>query len=354
MDEDDEQVIKEDWTSQDSEENKYLLRVEKIDQDYVLRALKNEKKSGKANYLVVRSLMNKDYKEVGYIIRAGDVIRLGQVEYQISEMRFMDPSTKELKTDKFYDMLYQEDKYTEYKIADVTEQVDEILEKRRIRDETLKENEEGWEELACRYCLSESICSDQMDDMLICPCECKGGSSYVHVLCLSSWIKQKIVAQDSMGIKTYKWDNLKCEICKAKWPIIVKYHDQSKRLFKIEKPEDPYMIIEQISINKENKVNNNIISLITGKEGLNLTVGKDSKNIFRLTDPSISDSHATIKWEKGRFVLYDKKSKFGTLVRLSEDWKIGYGKVAVQTEKTVFTIMKKQTKNYLKYFGDDE
>lgn len=316
-----------------------LLMLQKEDSEYILRVNKDRQKDPeRANYLVVRSLVDKENKEKGYILSAGDIIRLGQIEYQISEMRCAGRQSKELETVTFHDMLYQEEKFTQNKIVDVTAEVERLNEMRSKADA---------EEVTCRYCLSESITSDPFEDILICPCECKGGSSYVHLHCLCAWIKQKILSQDNSGIKIYKWENLKCEICKAKWPIIVKFREQSKRLLSLEKPEGPYMIIEQISVNKENRKNNNIISLIEGKEGLDLTVGKHYSNKFQLTDPSISEQHASIHWVDGRFVLKDKKSKFGTLVRMSGDWKIGPDRVAVQSGKTVFSIMRKETSNLL-------
>jgi len=57
----------------------------------------------------------------------------------------------------------------------------------------------------------------------------------------------------------------------------------------------------------------------------------------------VSRLHASIVLENDRFVLYDKQSKFGTLVKLTNNLPIDDNKRAFQIGRTVLTfIMKKE------------
>ena len=273
----------------------------------------------KEQYCVIRAISQVN-KDQGYILEIGDVIKLGDIKFKISELKTKNPETSQYKTLKCEKFFSEQNHLLKNKIFDVTDQI-----QKQAKD------------LSCRYCLVESICEDPIDNLLVHPCDCSGGSGYVHVLCLRSWIQQKITSVNSDRIITYKWNNLKCEVCKKKWPIIIKYKDSCRRLFDIEKPDSAYMLFEQISLN-QNVKGKNTMSMILENNNKVLKVGKDIKNHLRLTDPSISSSHVEIQYVGDHFVIKDLKSKFGTIVKLKSDWKIGSRRVVVQVGKTVFTI----------------
>jgi predicted component of type VI protein secretion system len=58
-----------------------------------------------------------------------------------------------------------------------------------------------------------------------------------------------------------------------------------------------------------------VVSLAKGKE---MTIGRSNHCDVRVNDVSLSRVHATIHLQDGEFILEDNRSKFGTLLELSE------------------------------------
>ena len=54
--------------------------------------------------------------------------------------------------------------------------------------------------------------------------------------------------------------------------------------------------------------------------------------------------HALLKYNNGRFLIFDNESKFGTLILLKEDYRIKDEKAAIQIGRTVFTSVLKYAK----------
>ena len=77
----------------------------------------------------------------------------------------------------------------------------------------------------------------------------------------------------------------------------------------LEKPEGNYMILEGACLRSKSVM---IIKNVP-HEGIKLGRGHECE--IRITDISVSRSHAFIKNINGGFHLYDNKSKFGSLVR---------------------------------------
>jgi len=58
----------------------------------------------------------------------------------------------------------------------------------------------------------------------------------------------------------------------------------------------------------------------------------------------VSRSHASIKYENGKFLIFDNKSKFGTLVQVKEPIEITQEKMVIQCGKTVVAFSLKSEK----------
>jgi hypothetical protein len=271
----------------------------------------------------------------GYILKIGDIMKFGQVQFKISEMRKKNLITKKFDDFKCKNYIMEQNHSLKDKIFDVTNQVQSLKMKKSKHEEE--------EEFNCRYCLLDSICEDEVDDLLIHPCDCSGGSEYVHVLCLRRWIEKKIVSENSKKLITYKINNLECEVCKKKWPMVIKYNDTYRRLFDIEKPECAYIIFEQLSNPNKDDDNeeSNVIRMILENNGEIFTIGQSLNNSFTLNHASIDNYHASIQYVNGEFILKDCDSRFGTLVKMREDWEIDENKIAIQVGKTVFSIFRR-------------
>ena len=71
---------------------------------------------------------------------------------------------------------------------------------------------------------------------------------YIHLKCLREWTDSRKQFHDLPGLKSYYWENLNCELCKAQLDLVVQSTTNSNQaifLLDIERPQDcPYMIIE--------------------------------------------------------------------------------------------------------------
>ena len=66
-----------------------------------------------------------------------------------------------------------------------------------------------------------------------------------------------------------------------------------------------------------------------------------------ISDISVSRYHAFIKFQNGRFSLFDKNSKFGTLVQLKEPLEVQKDKIGIQCGRTLitFTMREERTRD---------
>jgi hypothetical protein len=60
------------------------------------------------------------------------------------------------------------------------------------------------DEPACRFCHNPGE--------LVCPCECKGSSQYVHLQCLQQWQKSVLLSQSTHPDYQTKIDEI-CNVC---------------------------------------------------------------------------------------------------------------------------------------------
>mgnify|MGYP001810783084 CR=1 FL=1 len=63
----------------------------------------------------------------------------------------------------------------------------------------------------CRICLGEE---EDIQNELICPCNCSGTMKYIHNDCLREWLNGKKLVYQGERVKSYFWKALECELCK--------------------------------------------------------------------------------------------------------------------------------------------
>jgi len=64
--------------------------------------------------------------------------------------------------------------------------------------------------LACRICL----CEAEVDNPLICPCNCAGSMGSIHKNCLKEWLNSKRHVYKGDKVTSYFWKALECELCR--------------------------------------------------------------------------------------------------------------------------------------------
>lgn len=97
---------------------------------------------------------------------------------------------------------------------------------------------------------------------------------------------------------------------------MMKAGSQNYNLVKYDKPQGDYMVLESLS---QEKNTSRIIHII--RPAANKTVfklGRGHESDLRINDISVSRCHTKIKFEKGKFLLEDNQSKFGTLVLVKQ------------------------------------
>ena len=96
----------------------------------------------------------------------------------------------------------------------------------------------------------------------------------------------------------------------------MKNKDTMYNLVKYERPTGDYMVLESLSQEKNTSRIIHIIKPSGNKTEFKLGRGHESD--LRINDISVSRCHAKIKLVKGKFMLEDNTSKFGTLVLVKQ------------------------------------
>ena len=202
-------------------------------------------------------------------------------------------------------------------------------------DKHIKEHDLAIEdgEGSCKVCL----CSEEAeDDPLISPCNCKGSCRLIHVGCLRTWINSKVKKEIKGIVQSYNFTKFECEICKFPFPQMVRYNNKAVEMMTIIKPSKPYILFESIGNKHENR-DERWLHLISSEENSSIRIGRGHDCEIRITDISVSRKHAEIVLKDGDFYIADTKAKFGTLIRLEEDFTLLPNKpIRIQFARTVF------------------
>jgi hypothetical protein len=186
----------------------------------------------------------------------------------------------------------------------------------------------------CRICLMEGV---EDDDVFLQPCGCKGSVQSVHMSCLKYWIGSRMNTGRPDG--TFFYQPLACELCKVDYPYRVRMEcGELKDLQELPKPEPPFIVLANRSVRKDRGLH--FLSLADGKT---LKLGRSHDCHVRINDVSISRCQATIRYEHGRLILEDNKSKFGTLVMLRKPCSLQPGRTTtIQAGRTIISFTAKE------------
>ena len=199
---------------------------------------------------------------------------------------------------------------------------------------TMKDMSEEDPERRCRFCWGSEA---DAANPLLGTCKCAGSVGQIHYSCLSAWLQTRQQSKLSANFSTYFWKAFECEICKTAYPLMMKAEGNSYNLVKYDKPQGDYMVLESLS---QEKNTSRIIHII--RPSANKTVfklGRGHESDLRINDISVSRCHTKIKFERGKFLLEDNQSKFGTLVLVKQRTPLlpGFNK-AVQVGRTVINF----------------
>jgi len=151
-------------------------------------------------------------------------------------------------------------------------------------------------------------------------------------------------SKELQNFSSFFWKTFECEICKKAYPLMIKTNGYKYKLVEYEEQTGDYMVLE--SLNQE-KNTSRIIHIIRPSPQKDVfKLGRGHESDLRINDISVSRCHAKIKLEKGKFMLEDNQSKFGTLVLIKQRTPLlpGFNK-AVQVGRTVINFSVKSINN---------
>ena len=185
----------------------------------------------------------------------------------------------------------------------------------------------------CRICFGNET---SIENPLIAPCDCIGSIKYIHTDCIRHWLKSRIQTKTTATTASYYWTDFNCELCKTCLPSSVYYMGFKIDLVSIEYPDKPYMLLEEYS---PDHFNSSGIHIVSVDEGKSISIGRAQEAEFRITDISVSRNHACLGFLNNKFTISDKKSKFGTLLKMKKVVSLQTGKkISIQVGRTLFHI----------------
>jgi hypothetical protein len=213
----------------------------------------------------------------------------------------------------------------------------------------------------CKICFTME--SKYPNDNLISVCDCKGSLKYIHPTCLQQWIKSKADIRYKYISPNYfiiTLENFFCEICKKSFPIVVRRDDKSDPIYLLDvlKNKDNYVVFKNRLVENEKSIEAVREDYETpGKDKKQfielhfveftkyknyIYVGRDESSDICLKDVSVSRRHCKIILEEGRLKVHDEKSKFGTLISMSDD-------IVLNETNRKATLQKGNTVYHFKY-----
>jgi hypothetical protein len=98
--------------------------------------------------------------------------------------------------------------------------------------------------IICRICYSDE---SEVDSPLINFCKCSGDVKFIHLQCLSTWLKtkSKLLAFSNDICKQISFNKINCEICKEKFPEII-FDINKKKTYQVFKPEDIFSFVNNL------------------------------------------------------------------------------------------------------------
>ena len=206
-----------------------------------------------------------------------------------------------------------------------------------IHNKILKETKTKSKPL-CRICLSEE---HEKENPLIHPCNCDGTMKYIHLQCLRLLIQSKIKKTETDSCKVLTFKRLECEICKTAFPEKISIKGSLYSIIEIDKPDKDYIILEGLikEIPEEKS-----IFIVHFKNKKEIKIGRATDANIRLNDISVSRAHAKISQYNNNFYLHDTNSKFGTLIRMKNKFKVLLNKpFYLQKGNTFYEFIMKKT-----------
>ena len=236
-----------------------------------------------------------------YILKEGDIFKLGRIIFRV----------KDINLNKSKEKYNSDDDYLVKNI--LTEKTNNIENnKNNINLFKIKKNKN-----ICRICYGDE---DEENNPLIQPCSCSGTMKFIHYECLKKWIETqsfiKLEGNDIYSVFVIK--NLECELCKNKFPDIIKHNNNYFQISNYNFYYKNYIVFESLVV--DGKKNKFLYVINLNEDYLKLKIGRGIEANIVITDISISRFHCKLIKEKNKIYLEDDNSKFGTLILIQSQF----------------------------------
>ena len=266
-----------------------------------------------------------------YKLNTGDIIKIGRISLRIRDIHFSTNNNKEndkkedlnnseienLKTKEVNTLKTEANaansrnyfiKKVNYLNKAKSKVVKQITLAKNILDKIEKKNK------VCRICYIEE--DDPENNPLVQPCICSGSMKYIHLSCLKHWISTRSCEKidTTTYCIVYIIKQVECELCKTKFPDLIKHNGKFHHLLDFSNDFESYMTLESLTLDKYKNKFIYTISLVNSNQKLKL--GRNHDCDILLSDISVSRVHCFLlvdKMKKNLFLI-DNDSKFGTLI----------------------------------------
>ena len=234
-----------------------------------------------------------------YKLRTGDLIKFGKIIFLV----------REIKNSKIKENILNRKTTNNYG-NETSININEKLKNMYIKIKNNSKNENNKLKLySCRICLQEGDFNGE--NPLINPCNCTGSVKSVHLICLRKWLTSKIIINHSFdnSVTSYSYKPFECELCKEQIPERIKYNDEIISLIEMENLKQPYIIFENIYHNNVNYIGNYFdhqhIFVVQLNNKNRIKIGRSNDADMRLSDISVSRTHAFLHLKNNEFYLED-------------------------------------------------
>jgi hypothetical protein len=154
---------------------------------------------------------------------------------------------------------------------------------------------------------------DPKENPIVQPCHCSGSCKYIHLQCLKHWIMTKscVKIDESEFCCVYIFSETECELCKAKLPDLICHNNKLYSLLDFSEDFKNYLILECLTLDKEN---NKFLYIISLEKKGDIKIGRGQVCDILFSDASVSRIHCVLSVEGKSVYLKDFGSKFGTLI----------------------------------------
>ena len=242
-----------------------------------------------------------------YKLAPGDIIKIGRISLRIRDIHFSQDSSKNNNKKEIFTNVENAD----FNLKDLNT----LRTEANINNNNSSRNylSKQLNYLSHLKYLEED---DPENNPLLQPCLCSGSLKYIHLTCLKHWISTR--SCEKIDTTTYSVvyiiKQVECELCKTKFPDLIKHNDKIHHLLDFSKDFESYLTLESLTLDKYKNKFIYTISLMESNKKLKL--GRGHECDILLSDISVSRVHCFLLAESSNKNLYiiDNDSKFGTLV----------------------------------------